>query len=717
MNKLTRTFYTASAIGWDNLPRRVWQVFKSRTGISRRQLPGGELSPTLLRKQFVAAYDPARTKEYWQQRTTRFFFTPQQHAGISQALNSTIDSSTWDEQVTRVGEQLERGRVLFFSRCYADLGRPPQFNRDAIHKIDWPVGRHWSTYVQFDPRMRDLKCVWEPSRFSWAYYLARDYICNQNQKAAELFWTWFEEWDRQNPYGLTPQWACGQESTFRMFACLFAALTMIAAAATTAPRLRRLTELVWYTGRHVERNINYARGQRNNHALSEAAGLLTIGLLFPELRQAATWRAKGRAVLQTDLRRQIYTDGSYIQNTLNYHRVMLDDVLWAARLAELHDDELDDGVLERVERALNWLLQMIEPDAGRTPNYGGNDGASVLPLATCDYRDYRPTAQAVSYLLHRRRCFEPGPWDEKMLWLFGLAALDAPVRSFKRQTNFQATAGGYYTFKGPRTWALIRCHTHRDRPAQADMLHFDLWLGKHNILRDAGTYHYYSQPPWQTYFSSTAAHNTVEIDGADQMIRGPRFLWLRWCKSQLLRLELSDDERVCYFEGQHFGYTRLSGKIIHRRAICRIDDTYLVLDDLLGNGEHVIALRWRLCDETWTETDNRWETTLDGTRVSLNIQAPTAFSTAILRGQEEPIPEGWESLYYAERRPVPVICVTGRPALPVRLLTIITVAADQPRLIITDPGDPSSAVRCSGLDHAVLAEQVNLLSNGRFHHD
>ena len=536
MNRLRRVYFMAQALGWENLPRRGWQLLKGKLGISRRALPGGEIPDDALRAQFVSGYDPADAAAYWQARGERFFYRPSAREELTQALAATADDDVWAARVTRVADELARGRMSFFSNRDVEVGVPPRFNRDPVRGIDWPVGRHWSTYCQFDPALSDIKCIWEASRFGWAFHLARDYVRRADPAVADLFWRTFDAWDEQNPYGLTAQWACGQESTFRLLAWVFAAHALLDAPSTTALRLHRLTELVWYTGRHIAGNINYARGQKNNHAISEAVGLLTIGLLFPELTAGARWAARGYRVLDAELKRQIYQDGSYVQHSMNYHRVMLDDVLWAARLAELCGRPLPASALDQVRRALDWLLAMIEPASGRVPHYGPNDGALILPLSTCDYLDYRPVAQAVHYLLHREPVFAAGPWDEKALWLFGPGAVARRAAQPPRRESIRARSGGYFTFAGPQSWAFTRCHTYRDRPTDADMLHVDLWYGPENVLRDAGSYHYYCREPWQHYFHSTAAHNTIVIDDADQMHKGPRFLWLRWTRARVFAL-------------------------------------------------------------------------------------------------------------------------------------------------------------------------------------
>jgi hypothetical protein len=47
------------------------------------------------------------------------------------------------------------------------------------------------------------------------------------------------------------------------------------------------------------------------------------------------------------------------------------------------------------------------------------------------------------------------------------------------------------------------------------------------VIVDPGTYCYHREPRWRNHFRSTAAHNTVVLDGADQSeMLGP-FMWGR----------------------------------------------------------------------------------------------------------------------------------------------------------------------------------------------
>jgi hypothetical protein len=641
---------------------------RMKLGLLKRALPAGELPAPQMARQFVEGYTAARATACWEARA-RYLVPVLDKDSVATALKNLVSDEEWTAAVSRHVEALRHGKIRFFSHLDQELGWPPTFNVDPIHQLPWPTHRHWSTFHQFDPKLSDIKCIWEASRFAFAYLLARQALREGQDWPAAVFWDLFEHWDRQNPYGWTVQWACGQEVSFRLFAWLFATAAFVRIGIQIpAERLQRMTQLVWYAARHVDKNINYARSQNNNHAISEGVALWTVGALFPEFRQSTAWRRKADRILAAEIRRQVYDDGSYVQHSLNYHRVMMDDLLWVIVLSRRAGAPLPPEVQDRFGRAAGWLEQMVDPASGRAPNYGANDGSLVLPLDTCDYLDYRPTVQAARLLLDGRRAFEPGPWDEKALWLLGESVLKSEVQPPARPAATSFAHGGYYILRGTDSWGMIRCHSYRDRPAHADMLHFDLWYRGVNVLRDAGSYLYYCQAPWMHYFPSTAAHNTVEVDGQDQMVKGPRFLWFRWTRSRVRQLDLSSDGRSGRIECEHYGYRRLPGRVVHRRTIGRDGDVWIIADDLLGTGQHEAALRWRLCPAEWRRGDGLWEATVAGTDLAIAVSAP--WECQLVAGKENP-PEGWESLYYAVKTPAPTLLCRGRADLPIRWITWI----------------------------------------------
>jgi hypothetical protein len=258
---------------------------------------------------------------------------------------------------------------------------------------------------------------------------------------------------------------------------------------------------------------------------------------------------------------------------------------------------------------------------------------------------------------------------------------------------------------------MTRCHSYRQRPSQADMLHVDLWWDGQNVLRDGGSYSYNCEPPWRHWFNSTAAHNTVELNGQDQMVKGPRFLWFHWTRSRLLQFATGADGRCGFLCGEHDGYRRLPGRPVHSRMICRLDDTWVIVDDVLGEGHLEVALRWRLAETDWRQDGNRWTGHLAAGPFTLAVTAPASFALALERGRETPQPEGWESLYYNVREASPTIVVRGEADLPLRLVTVVDPAAS-PRVEVALLGDPGSVVTLKSEHFKPLADAAEGLTGG-----
>ena len=76
------------------------------------------------------------------------------------------------------------------------------------------------------------------------------------------------------------------------------------------------------------------------------------------------------------------------------------------------------------------------------------------------------------------------------------------------------------------------------------------------VLADPGTYCYHGEPGWRSYFRSTLAHNTIEVNGQDQSSSGGPFLWTRHAgaSSSGSRPPRMGDHRLV---GEHDGYRAL----------------------------------------------------------------------------------------------------------------------------------------------------------------
>lgn len=636
--------------GTDWVRFRLLHALYQRTGAVKRRLPARAWTqqPLITFLTNSTLGDPETYLHYRRTQSPPFFFNP------TDRLRYRTCFAQWDDETHSplpIAEDIAQGVLRYFEHKTAQTGFPPNWHKNPFSGQAVLTDQHWTEISDFGAG--DIKVIWEPSRFGFVYPLVRAYWRTGDERYPELFWQLLEDWRVHNPPQIGPNWKCGQETSLRVMAWCFGLYGFLQAQATTATRIAALTQMVAVSGERIAATLDYALSQRNNHGISEGMGLWTIGLLFPELQSADNWAKQGRLILEELGDTLIYNDGAFVQHSVNYHRLMLHDYLWSIRLGELHEQPLSAVLKRRVAKAGTWLYQIQDEVTGQVPHYGQTDGALILALSNCDYLDYRPVIQATHYLGTGERCYTSGPWDEDLLWLFGIDAQQAAINAPER-VDLCAEQGGYYTLRSKRSFIFTRCATYHDRPSQADMLHVDLWWQGQNIALDAGTFSYNAPDPWNNPLASTAYHNTVSVDGADQMKRIGKFLWLPWLHSQVHTNQRSPLGQIAYWEGEHDGYTRRSSPVRHRRAIVRIgEETWLVLDKLSSQTLHTYRLHWLLPDvpHAWQPDTNQLHlnTAVGGYQIQLFCHADNNATTLVRADADNP--RGWQAPYYSNRTP------------------------------------------------------------------
>lgn len=539
----------------------------------------------------------------------------------------------------------------------------------------------------------DIKFLWEPARFGWAFTLGRAWHLSGAEKYAEAFWQYFGTFTYANPPCLGPHWMSGQEVALRLLAFVWAAQVFDAASASTPERKARLAGSVAAHASRIPPTLVYARSQQNNHLLTEATALLTAGLALPDHPNAPRWRDLGWRWLNNGLQSQIDGYGEYAQHSTNYHRLMLQLVLWTNVLVKNFDLQGSSGSSEAVpfpargtarwprqtveafRRSVHWLLSLLDSESGRTPNLGANDGAYIFPLTVLPFADYRPVLHAAAralldYDLPR------GPWDEMALW-FGAQAGGPRSLALPRYLGDQLF--------GKLSWAYLRTAQFSSRPSHADQLHFDLWWRGLNVAQDAGTYLYNAPAPWDNSLTTAFVHNTVTVDSRDQMRRAGRFLYLDWVNAYRQSLVFDDPAMLQQVRGRYRG-----GGYRHTRiaSVCD-DDRWLVEDEILPvrNPWEKKPLTFRL---HWLFPDWKWKIEHSGSGVLLRLISPHGpvelsirhspstcpgrFSLVrageILAGSSSPDPNrGWASPAYGIKVPALSLAIEAESVNEVKFTT------------------------------------------------
>jgi uncharacterized heparinase superfamily protein len=311
-----------------------------------------------------------------------------------------------------------------------------------------------------------------------------------------------------------------------------------------------------YVDRHLETDVG------GNHLLKNLVALLLAGCAF-DGPGPARWRTRASTLLQRQLQLQILPDGGHYERSPMYHLLVLADLLIALLAAGRRDLDVAQDLAQAVTRMQRVARSLVHPD-GDIPLF--ND--SVLSEAPRPDQLIGPAT-------------DPAP---PCLPLMGYASLAMP-------------AGVLIADCGPPGPDDLPAHVH------ADALSFELSIGQQRVLVDGGVFDY-TAGPRRDHLRGTAAHNTVQVDGANQTE-----VWGTFRVGQRARVRL-DRCTPDLLVASHDGYARLG--VRHERRIDAASGVgWRVLDTLTGHGQHTAdarlrlhpALRWRQQGERFVACD------------------------------------------------------------------------------------------------------------------
>ena len=604
--KLKKIFNLIGNMGWRYTAFRMRYEMLLRSG--------------LLKKRFPAApeYNQFMSLKVWKENEAQFFFQSRESLNFPKVQDSSLK-----ENFTNI----KAGKFLLFSSILIDLGPDYDWvtNPDSAFRYD--VNKHWTEIADLSKEAGDIKFVWEKSRFSYLYDIIR-YDYHFSEDCAAFVFKDILSWIKGNPVNCGPNYRCSQEMSLRVMNWTFALYYYRNSSALTDYVFNEIQYAVYWHIDHVYKNIEFSRiAVRNNHAVTETMALYFAGLFYPALPGAAEWKKKGRKWLEEEITYQVYEDGTYLQFSMNYHRIVVQLLTWAITLSEKNNEKFSDTFYDRAGKSLEFLRTCMVDENGWLPNYGANDGALFFNLSKAHYRDYRPQLQALGMTLGIDLGFNDHAED--VHWY----GLDLHIKEKWQPENgiHEFNDGGYYIVREPQTLTFIKCGSYKDRPSHADNLHLDLWYKGANILPDAGSYKYNTDDETIRYFSGTASHNTVMLENKDQMLKGGRFIWYYWSQSEYAALK--ENEKEFIFIGEIKAFSYIKDGIIHKRTIVKMKGlpVWNVTDEVIGAPDNLFM-------------NQVWHLPINGSEKAL-IEARNAVGD-LLTPQ---LHEGWYSSLYGQK--------------------------------------------------------------------
>ena len=617
---------------------------------------------------------PERFVTHMRSRTVpRFFIDPVSAVHNAAQLSSTVPR--WRETTLRDADRIANGVVRILgadavSIVESDAGatgaRRVRWHGDIIAGYEWSPAAFYKD-IEIPHGVADIKVPWEISRCQHLPVLGMAYAIWGDDRYAEEIVAQIRDWIGQNKPGYGANWSCAMEVAIRAVNWLWAFhFIRQASPLDDAFAVEFLASLVSHA-RHIHRNIEtYAGGVTTNHTLADYLGLYYLGTMLPEFSEAGTWLRTGQAGLEACMKSQVTSDGADFENSLAYHRLVLEMFVGAYLLGHLNHNSFSRAFARGLERMIEFVGAYTRPD-GLAPLIGDSDDGRLQILSRYfdwDPRDHRYLLALGAELFDRddfagQAAGGPGGIEE-VTWLLGRqprqllrdhelhrpAPSPATSRAFPSSGRYILRHGDHHVVvcaDEPGTGGLAN-HKHND------MFSFELTVAGVPIVVDGGSFAYTGDPPSRDRFRSTAAHSTIVIDGLEQ--NEPLGPFALRVDSHVEVHQWLTTAVVDYLDMSHTGYERVG--VRHRRQFTFIKEPFmwLVLDTLVGRGRHTLDSYIHLAPGGDLESggpDSRVRYSTRGISVEILSLGPLRLSVC----------SGLYSARYGKQQPRPVLRFSG----------------------------------------------------------
>lgn len=440
------------------------------------------------------------------------------------------------------------------------FGKEIQWTRDPLSNYAWPLDYHRDIkLVRGDGS--DVRVLWELNRLGHFLTLARAYDFTKDARYSAEFFAQLQSWAVQNPYGRGPNWACAMEVALRAMNLLAAFEVFRRAPQLDSDFLQFFLRLLQQHGHYIRRNLEFSYIATSNHYLSDVVGLLWLGLLLPELRDAESWRDFGLDQTLREMDKQVLGDGADFESSTGYHRFVTELFLYSLMLCRANNVEIEKKYWSKLHQMLVYIRAYLRPD-GFAPLIGDTDSGQVLPFV-------RRAADDHAYLLEIG-ALEPAPAVSQAFPDAGIYIM----RDRDLYLCFNASGAGI---------------NGRGSHGHNDALSIEVSAGGRPFIVDPGTYVYSADLQKRHAFRSTAYHSTVQIDGKEQNtihVDSP-FVIGNEAQPRVLEWKTNDDfDKVV---AEHYGYP-----VTHRRTVVfdKRERLWLIDDEFFGKGDHVYEARF-----------------------------------------------------------------------------------------------------------------------------
>lgn len=602
--------------------RQKGYALAERASLTRLRVPQVDELRTMLRPEIRDQFGGANP---WGRSLTSGRFFPScddLDATLRAAVELDPEFEPW---CTDRARRAINGHFDLLGHVDLNWGAPIDWHREPLSGVRAPSG-HWSTVAYLDPAVAgDHKLLWELNRHQFLVTLAQAARLTGEERFSLACTAAMDAWMTANPPGRGVNWASSLEVAFRAMSW-FWALRLLPEPPGEDLAMRINGHLV-RAARHLERYLS-TWFSPNTHLTGEALGLLYLGTQLPHFSDAARWRDTGWQILKDQLPKHLHEDGVYFEQATWYHRYTVDFYMHAVILARANDLPVPKAMSARLQKGLEYL-QAISRDDGTFPLIGDDDGGK---LAVMDSRGQNNSASALAIgaVIFDRDDFATSGRGAgaELAWTLGASAverLESAGEGSETVTSRAFPTGGTFVMRDNSddgvSMMSLDCAVHGAMNcghAHADVLSFDLTARGVPVFVDPGTGTYTADPGIRDRFRSSAAHNTVTIDGQSSSLPAGPFQWRHVARAKFEAWDSTPE--VDFFSGSHDGYRTLASPATHRRAVLFVKGAYWVIqDEILSAGDHEILQNFQLAPGLMAAAKHRSVEIHDGDAAALQL--------------------------------------------------------------------------------------------------
>lgn len=502
------------------------------------------------------------------------------------SLGSNIDDIIKRASVEEKSKILsEANKAILHTFDYLGSGptkiEPLKWNIDYKTNYAWPQPLFFNDILHLQTLGNDIKFPWEMSRCHHLLWLGEAYILTNEEHYAKEVIFQLEHWIENNPIMYTVNWTCSMDVAIRAVNWMYSILMISKSTYFDDVFAKKIYKSIYQHGYYIKHNLEKNYPYSNNHYFSNLTGLLFIGSIICN-KKGKYWFNFAREEYFKETLVQVFPSGVNYERSVSYHRLMTEFVVFSYGLLLRKKIVIPNEILMRVNGMLDYISHYTMQN-GDSPLIADNDNGRFLPFVKREFRTHGYLTNESSLelrLLAIDNDFRYIP-VEKLCSICYLESNQAILRN-KDLFSF-ITLASRWKFDDEKV-KTTGTHLHND------LLSFTLAYKDKEIISDAGSYCYTSDPLMCYEFHSTSKHNTVVVDKEEQNLLFKNKPFFMKYNSLSKPLVFDKQNNSCIGE-----YMTIEGNLMHKREFILDEFTYTIIDSLKKSGENHEAVLYFHC--------------------------------------------------------------------------------------------------------------------------